>query len=296
MVLCFWLEAYYFSSGGWGSVQDYSKPGTHSDYLYYICFLHSSPLGPIRPKQFSRGKKLKEFWPGYKYERDQVTDTVPPFTFTGPGILKEIEEQQARSSAFRPVGVLRRSKGRILSRVRPLLTRIKTSDLPPAIPQTESVPRISSATSYGSINIPEVEDLSPLSFDGQDRSPKMDDRPLANLFPSLANLYLAESTHPLPSPVLHGAVPLFAPPALSEVSSRLPSSEATSIHSSDHYFSSTDSLGDIAPSTSTTPLAGLRALGRTAGKNKKKGRYGAEMKLLSWVRGIFRRGFGGSMS
>ena len=292
MVFCFGLDAHYFSSGGWESVQDYSKPGTHSDYLYYIYFLYYLSLGPIRPKQFSRGRKLKEFWPGYEYECDQATDTDLPFTFTGPGILEEIEEQRAKLTAPQPIGVLRRTKGRFFSRVRPRLTRIKTSDLPPA----ESVPRISSAASHGSINIPEVEDLPPLPFDSQDRSPKMDDGPLVNLFPSLANLYLAENTRPLPSPILYEGVLLVAPPPLSEVSSRLPSSEATSINSSDHYFSSTDSLGDIAPSTSTTPLAGLRALGETASKNKSKRRYGAEMKLLGWVRGIFRRGFGGLMS
>ena len=267
-----------------------------SCHFYYTYFSCSSSLGPIRPKKFSRGKKLKEFWPEYEYERDQVIDTALPFNFTGPGILEEVEEQRARSSAFQPIGVLRRSKGRIFSRVRPLLTRIKTSDLPPAIPQTESVPRISSAISYGSIDIPEVEDLPPPLFDGQNGSPKPDDDPLANLFPSLANLYLAENIRPLPSPVLYEGVPLVAPPPLSEVSSRLPSSEATSMHSSDNYFSSTDSLGDIAPSTSTTPLAGLRVMGRAASKDKKKERYGVEMKLLSWVRGIFRRGFGGLMS
>lgn len=200
------------------------------------------------------------------------------------------------SSAFRPIGALRRTKGQIISRVRPLLARINTSDVPPAISQAESVPRISSAASYGSIDIPEVEELPQLPLDSQDGSPKMDDDPLANLFPSLANLYLAENIRPLPSPVLYEAVPLVVPPPLSEVSSRLPSSEATSTHSSDRYFSSTDSLGDIASSTSTTPLAGLRALGRASNRSKKNGRYGAEGKLFGWVRGIWRRGFGGLMS
>jgi len=124
----------------------------------------------------------------------------------------------------------------------------------------------------------------------------MDDDPLANLFHSLANLYLDESVRPFPSPVLHEAAPrLVAPPALSEASSRLPSSEATSLHSSDRYFSSTESLGDIAPSTSTTPLAGLRTFGRASSKDK-KARYGGERKLFGWVRAIWRRGFGGLMS
>lgn len=116
----------------------------------------------------------------------------------------------------------------------------------------------------------------------------MDNDPLANLFSSLANLYLAESIRPLPSPVPYEAVPLVAPP-LSEMSSRLPSSEATSIHPLDHYFSSTDSLGDITPSTSTTPLAGLSASERTSNK---KGRYSVEKKLFGWVRAVFRRSFG----
>jgi len=238
---------------------------------------------------------LKEFWPGHECERDQVTDADPSFVFTGPGILKEIEEQQASSSTFQPLKALRRTKGQFASRVRPLLTRIKTSDIPPAIPQAESVPRISSATSYGSIDIPEVEDLSQLLLDGQGGSPKMDDDPLANLFPSLANLYLDESIRPLPSLVLHEAALLVAPPPLSEASSRLPSSEATSLNSSDRYFSSTDSLGDIAPSTSTTPLAGSTTFGRASSKNK-KARYGGKRKLLGWARAIWRRGFGGLMS
>jgi hypothetical protein len=237
---------------------------------------------------------LKKFWPGHKHERDQVTDTVPSFAFANSDILKEIEEQRATSSAFKPIGVLRRTKGQILSRVRPLLTRINTSDVPPTIPQAESVPRISSATSHGSIDIPEVEELPQLRFDGQEGSPKMDDGPLANLFPSLANLYLDENIRPLPSPVLYEAIPLVAPPPLSQVSSRLPSSEATSVYSSDGYLSSTDSFGDIAASNSTTPLAGLRASGRAYSKSKKE-RYGTEGKFLGWVRGLWRRGFGGLM-
>lgn len=239
---------------------------------------------------------MKEFWPGHKYERDQVADVVPSFTFTGPGILKEIEEQQAASSAFQPVGILRRTKGQIISRVRPLLTRINTSDIPPAIPEAESVPRISSAASYSSIDIPEVEDLAQLLSDCQERSPKMDDETLGNPFPSLANLYLDENIRPLPSPVPYEGDYLAAPPALSQVSSRLPSSEATSVYSSDRYFSSTDSLDGITPSNSTTPLAGLRTAGRASSKNQKKEWYGTEGKLLSWVRGVWRRGFGGLMS
>ena len=238
---------------------------------------------------------MNKFWPEHKYECDQVTDIVPSFTFTGAGILREIEDQRATSSALQPAGILRRSKVQIISRVRPLLTRINTLDIPPAISQAESVPRISSAASYSSIDIPEVEDLPQLLSDGQERSPKMEDDPLANLFPSLANLYLDESIRPLPSPVPFEAVHLAAPP-LSQVSSRLPSSEATSMYSSDSYFSSTDSLGDIAPSSSTTPLAGLRALGRASSRNKKKEWYGTEGKLLGWVRGFLRRGFGGLMS
>jgi hypothetical protein len=163
------------------------------------------------------------------------------------------------------------------------------------MPQTESVPRISSATSHGSIDIPEVKDLPELPFDGQVRSPKMNDEPLENAFPSLANLYLDETVRPLPSPVLYEAVPLVVPPRLSEASSHLASSEATSVHSSDRYFSSTDSLGDIATSTSTTPLAGLKASGRSQSK-KKQERYRVERKLFGWVRGLWRRGFGGLMS
>jgi len=238
---------------------------------------------------------LKEFWPGHEYECDQITGADPSFTFTGPGILEEIEEQWVASSASKPAGVLRRTKGQVGSRIRPLLTRINTSDVPPAIPQAESVPRISSATSCGSIDIPEVEDLPQMLLAGQEGSPKMDDDPLANLFPSLANLYLDESVRPLPSPVLYEAVPLVGPPSLSVVSSRLPSSEATSIHSSDGYFSSTDSLDIIPASSSATPLAGLRALGRTSSKDKKE-RYRVERNLLGWVRRIWRRGFGGLMS
>jgi hypothetical protein len=236
---------------------------------------------------------LREFWAGYEHERDQVTNTDPLFTFTGPGILEEIEERSAASSPTQIIRVLRRVKGQI---TRPPLARINTSALPPAIPQAESVPRIVSATSRGSIGIPEVEDLPQPLPNGQDGLPKMDTDPLTNLFPSLANLYLAESIRPLPSPVPCAAVPLAIPPPLSEASSRLPSSEATSIYSSDHYFSSTESLEDFATSTSTTPLTGLRALDRTSGRNKKQERYGAEKKLLGWVRAIFRRGFGGLRS
>jgi len=235
---------------------------------------------------------LKEFWPGYKDERDQGTD-APSLTFTDAGILEEIEEQRATSS----VGVLRRTKGRIISRVRPLLARINTSDVPPAIPQAESVPRISSAASYSSIDIPEVEDLPRLLFDGQKESPELEDDSLVNHFPSLANLYMDENIRPFSSPVLlYEAVPLAPPPLFSQVSSRLPSSEATSVYSSDRYFSSTDSLGDIATSNSTTPLVGLEVSGRTSSRNKRKGRYGVEGKFLGWVRGLLRRGFGGLMA
>lgn len=236
---------------------------------------------------------MREFWAGDKRERDQVTETDPLFTFTGPGILREIEEHPAKLSPVQNIRVLRRVKGRI---TRPPVACINTSALPPAIPRAESVPRIASATSRGSIDIPGAEDLLQPLPDGQDRLPRMDDDPLANFFPSLANLYLAESIRPLPSPVLCEAIPLAIPPPLSEASSRLPSSEATSIYSSDHYFSSTESLEDLATSTSTTPLAGLRASGRIEGGNKKRVRYGAEKKLLGWVRAVFRRGFGGLMS
>lgn len=239
---------------------------------------------------------MKKFWPGYEHEHDQVTNTNPSFTFTDSGILKEIEEQRAPSPGFLPIRVLRRTTGQIVSRVRPLLTRINTSDVTPETPQAESVPRLSSATSYGSIDIPEVEDLPQLPFDSQYGSPKLDDDPLANLFPSLANLYLAEDVRPLPSPALYEAVPLVAPPLFTGASSRLPSSEATSLHSSDRYFSSTDSLGDIVPSTSAVPLTGSSASGQTSSKNGKKGRYGVERRLLGWVRGIFMRGFGGLVS
>ena len=246
------------------------------------------------PDQFSRGKKLKKFWPGHKHERSQVIDVLPSFAFafTGSGILKEIEEQRTASSAFQPVGVLRRTEGQIISRVRPLLTRINTSDIPPAIPEAESVPRISSAASYSSIDIPEVEDVPQLLSESRQRSPKVDNDPFVNPFPSLANLYLDENIRPLPSPVLYEAV---YPPPLSQVSSRLPSSEATSVYSSDRYFSSTDSLGDFTPSSSTTPLAGLRTLGRASGKGKKEW-HGGEGRLLGWVRGVWRRGLGALMS
>ena len=190
---------------------------------------------------------------------------------------------------------MRRTGGQLTARVRPFLPRINTSDIPPPIPQTESVPRISSATSHGSIDIPEVEGLPELPFEGEAGSPKMNDDPLENLFPSLANLYLDETIRPLPSPVLYEAAPLVVPQPLSEASSRLPSSEATSVYSSDRYFSSTDSLGDITTSTSTTPLAGLGASGKFQSK-KKQGRYRAERRLFGWVRGLWRRGFGGLMS
>lgn len=238
---------------------------------------------------------LKEFWLGHESERDQVADADPSFTFTEPTILQEIEDQLFSSSKLRPIGALRRSQGQIIARVRPSLPRINTSDIPPPIPQSESVPRISSATSNGSIDIPEVEDLSGLQFDGQAGSPKLSDEPLQDLFPSLTNFYLDETIRPLPSAVLYEAAPLVVPPPLSEASSRLPSSEATSIHSSDRYFSSTDSLSDIATSTSTTPLAGLRAFGKTQSKNKRKG-YRVERKVFGWVRGLWKRGFGSLMS
>lgn len=123
----------------------------------------------------------------------------------------------------------------------------------------------------------------------------MDNYPLENLFPSLANFYLDETIRPLPSPVLYEGAPLIVPRPLSEASSRLPSSEAISVHSFDRYFSSTDSLGDIATSTSTTPLAGLRAFGRSQSKGKQE-RYHVERKLFGWARGLWRRGFGGLMS
>jgi len=239
---------------------------------------------------------LKEFWPGHKRERDQPIDVIPSFTFIDAGILKEIEEQRATSSAFEPIGVLRRTRGQIISRVRPLLTRINTSDVPPAIPQAESVPRISSAASYSSIDIPEVEDLPRLLFDGQKESSKMEDDTLVNNFPSLANIHLGDHILPFSSPILYEAVPLVPPPLFSQMSSRLPSSEATSVYSSDRYFSSTDSLGDIAMSNSTTPLVGLEGSGRTSSRNKRKGRYGVEGKFFGWVRGFWRRGFGGLMS
>ena len=239
---------------------------------------------------------MKEFWPGYKHERDQATDGIPSFTFTDAGILKEIEERGAASSAFRPIGVLRRTKGQIISRVRPLLTRINTTDVPPAILQAESVPRISSAASYSSIDIPEVEDLPRLLFDGQKGYPKAEDDSFVGHFPSLANFYLDEDVRPFSSPVLYEDAPLVPPPLFSQMSSRLPSSEATSVYSSDRYFSSTDSLEDIATSNSTTPLVGLDVSGRPSSRNKRKGRYGVEGKLLGWVRGIWRRGFGGLMS
>jgi hypothetical protein len=253
--------------------------------------------GPIRPGRFSKGKELKEFWLGHEHERNQVTGAGPSFTFTGPGILKEIEDQRpSEPSTFQPMKALRRTKGQAIARVRPFLTRINTSDVPPAIPQTESVPRISSATSHGSIDIPEVKDLLELPFEAQEGSPKRDDGPFENLFPSLANFYLDESIRPLPSTMIYEGIAPAVLPTLSEVSSRLPSSEGTSVHSSDNYFSSTDSLGDIAGSTSTTPLAGLRAAGRADSKKKQGRRYGVERKLLGWVRGLWRRGFGGLMS
>jgi hypothetical protein len=251
-------------------------------------FLRSRSPGPIRPSRFSRGEGLEEFWPGYESERNQAVDVDPSFTFTGPDILQEIED-------LRSIRALRRTKGKNISRVRPPLPRINTSDVPPPIPQTDSVPRISSATSHGSIDIPEVEDLPEFPFEPQAGPPKRNDEPLENAFPSLANLYLDETIRPFPSPVLYEAVPLVIPPRLSEVSSRLPSSEATSVHSSDQYFSSTDSLGDIETSTSTTPLAGLRAFGESHSKSKQR-RYHVERKLFGWVRGLWRRRFGGLMS
>lgn len=238
---------------------------------------------------------MKEFWPGHESERDQVAEADLSFTFTGPVILQELQEQQSSSPKFQPIRALRRTKGRIIARVRPPLARINTSDIPPSIPQTESVPRISSATSHGSIDIPEVEGLPELPFDGQVGSPKTNDGPLEVPFASLANLYLDETVRPLPSPVLYEAFPLVIPPPMSEASSRLPSSEATSVYSSDHYFSSTDSLGDVAMSTSTTPLSGLISFGGAQSKNKQE-RYRVERKLFGWVRGLWRRGFGGLLS
>ena len=233
--------------------------------------------------------------PGHEFERDQVADLDSTFTFTGSAILQEIQDQRSSPSKYQPIRALRRTKGQIIARVRPPLARINTSDVPPSIPKTESVPRISSATSHGSIDIPEVEDLLELPFNGRAGSPKMDDDPLENLFPSLTNLYLDETIRPLPSAILYEAAPLVVPRPLSEVSSRLPSSEATSVYSSDNYFSSTDSLGDIATSTSTTPLAGLRVFGRAQSKNRLE-RYRVERKLFGWVRGLWRRGLGGLMS
>lgn len=238
---------------------------------------------------------MKELWPGHESERELVADADPPFAFMGPEILQEIEDQRPPSPKPQRIRALRRTQGQITARVRPPLARINTSDVPPSIPQTESVPRISSAASHGSIDIPDVEDLPELPFDGQAGSPKMNDEPLENLFPSLANLYLDESIRPLPSLVLYEAAPLVVPPALSEASSRLPSSEAASVHSSDRYFSSTDSLGDIATSTSTTPLTGLSAFGKSRSKNKQE-RYRVKGKLFGWVRGLWRRGFGGLTS
>ena len=228
-------------------------------------------------------------------ERDQVTDAVPSFAFTGPGILEEIKDQRPSPPAFQPIRALRRKRGQLISRVRPLLTRINTSDIPNVLPQADSVPRISSATSHGSIDIPDVEDLPEPLFNGQEGSPKMNDEPQANFFPSLANLYLDEAIRPLPSLLLHEGVPLVFPLPFSEASSRLPSSEATSVHSSDIYFSSTDSLGEIAASTSTTPLAGLRALGGSRSKSK-QGKYGVERKWFGWVGRLWKRGFGGRLS
>lgn len=248
------------------------------------------------PGQFSRGRKLKAFWPGYKRERDQTTDAVPSFTFTDSGILEEIEEQRAALSAVKPIGVLQRTKGQIISRVRPLLTRINTSDLPPTIPEAESEPRLSSAASFSSIDIPDVEDLPHLLHAGQKESPKVEEDSFVNPFPSFANFYSDQNINPFSSPELTEAVHLVAPPLFSQASSRLPSSEATSVYSSERYFSSTESLGDIAPSNSTTPLVGLETSGRAPSKNKRKVRYGAEGKLFGWVRGLWRRGFGGLLS
>ena len=239
---------------------------------------------------------MKKFWPGHTHEHQQGTDAVPSFTFADAGILEELEEQRVTSSAYKPVGVLRRTKGQIISRVRPLPARIDTSDVPPAIHQAESVPRISSAASYSSLDIPEVEDLPRLLFDGQKESPKAEDGSLVNHFPSLANFYADENIRPFSSPVLYEAGPLAPPPLFSQTSSRLPSSEATSVYSSDRYFSSTESLRDIATSNSTTPLVGLAASERASSRNKRKGRYGVEGKFLGWVRGLWRRGFGGLMS
>jgi hypothetical protein len=238
---------------------------------------------------------LKQFWPGCEAERDEVTDAGSSFTFTGPGILQEIEEQRSSSSALQPTNVLRRTKGQLVDRIRPFLTRINTSDISDAMPQADSVPRISSATSHGSIDIPDVEDLVELPFEGRERSPKFTSDSLGDPFPSLANLYLDESIRPLPSAVLYEAVPLLVPQPFSEVSSRLPSSEATSMYSSDDYFSSTDSLGEIAASTSTTPLAGLRTFGRAQSKNK-QGRYVPKKKLFGWVGRLWKRGLGGLIS
>lgn len=252
-------------------------------------------LGPIRPDQFSKGKKLKLFWPGYESEHDQVADADPSFTFTGSELLQEIEDQRSSSPAFQPTKVLRRTKGQLIARFRPFLTRINTSDLPEAIPGADSVPRISSAASHGSIDIPDVENLPELPLNSQEGMPKFNGDSLGDPFPSLANLYLDETIRPLPSAVLYEAVPLVAPQPLSEVSSRLPSSEATSVYSSDNYFSSTDSLGDMAESTSTTPLAGLRAFGRSHSKSK-QGRYDTGRKVFNWMGRLWRRGFGGLMS
>lgn len=238
---------------------------------------------------------MKEFWPGHKQERDEGTGVIPSFNFTDAGILKEIEEQRVTSAVFKPVGVIRRTKDQIISRVRPLLTRINTSDIPPAFPQTESVPRISSAASYSSVDIPEVEDLPRLLFDGQKESPEAEDDSFVNYFPSLPNLYMGENIRPFSSPVLREVVPLAPPPLFSQASSRLPSSEATSVYSSDRYFSSTDSLGDIATSNSTTPLVGLDISERDSSRDKRKGQYGVEGKFFGWVRGFLRRGFGGLM-
>ena len=239
---------------------------------------------------------LRESWVGRESERDQqVTDADSSFTFTGPEILREIEVQRTSLPTFQPVKVLRKSKGQVIARVRPLLTRINTSAVLPSVPQADSVPRISSATSHGSIDIPEVGDPPELSFDFQEASPKMCQDRFQNPFPSLVDFYLDETIHPHPSPVLYEAVPLAARQSLSEAFSRLPSSEATSVYSSDHYFSSMESLGDIAASTSTTPLAGVRDSGRIHSKNK-KALYGREGKLLGWVRRLWRRGFGSLMS
>ena len=238
---------------------------------------------------------LKEFWPGYESEREQVTATESSFTFTGPGILKEIEDQQFSPPTSRYVRTLRRTKGRIVARIRPFLARINTSDVAPVITQTDSVPRISSATSYGSIDIPEVECLVESTLGDQEGSLKTDDGALRDLFPSLENLYLDESIRPLPSSVLYEHIPLVFPPPLSEVSSRLPSSEATSVYSSDSFFSSTESLANIAASPSTTPLSGLRGFGRAHCKNKQS-QYAGGGTLVDWVRGLWRRSLSGWVS